>query len=100
LDVLIWKFIRGFAYMEGDMAKENLPCPVMWHQKYWWARSGMSKRMSYGKIYRPDVIRTSVHIRVNPRGRFFTCRRVFTVRADGKKKKPRGCISAEAAQTG
>jgi hypothetical protein len=35
LDVLIWKFIWGFAYMEGDMAKENLPCPVMWHQKDW-----------------------------------------------------------------
>jgi hypothetical protein len=33
LDVLIWKFNRGFAYVEGDMAKENLPCPVMWHQK-------------------------------------------------------------------
>jgi hypothetical protein len=29
LDVLIWKFIRGFAYVEGDIAKENLPCPVL-----------------------------------------------------------------------
>jgi hypothetical protein len=37
LDVLIWKFIRGFAFVEGDMAKENLPCPLMWHQKDWWA---------------------------------------------------------------
>jgi hypothetical protein len=39
-DVLIWKFIRGFAYVEGDMSKENLPSPVMWHQKDWWARLG------------------------------------------------------------
>jgi hypothetical protein len=40
LDVLIWKFIQGFAYVEGDMSKENLPCPVMWYQKDWWARPG------------------------------------------------------------
>jgi hypothetical protein len=40
LDVLIWKFIRGFMYVEGDMAKENLPCPMMWHQKDWWTRPG------------------------------------------------------------
>jgi hypothetical protein len=28
LDVLIWKFIRGFVYVEGDMSKENLSCLV------------------------------------------------------------------------
>jgi hypothetical protein len=40
LDVLIWKFIQGFAYVEGDMSKENLPYPMMWHQKDWWAWPG------------------------------------------------------------
>jgi hypothetical protein len=30
LDVMIWKFIQGFAYMEGDMEKRKLalPCDV------------------------------------------------------------------------
>jgi hypothetical protein len=44
-------------------------------------RPGMSKRTSYGKIYRPDV-RARPRL---PRGRVFTRKQVFTVRDDGKK---------------
>jgi hypothetical protein len=54
--------------------------------------SGMSKRMTYGKIYRPDV-------RAHPRlshGCIFTRRQVFTFRADGKKKRPCGRANTSA----
>jgi hypothetical protein len=52
----------------------------------------MSKRTFYGKIYRPDVC-AGPHL---SRGRVFTCGWVFTVRADGKKKYPRGHADAFA----
>jgi hypothetical protein len=51
------------------------------------SETGMSKRMSYGKIYRPDVhgCRSDVHPRPHlSRGRGFTYGRVFTVHADSK----------------
>jgi hypothetical protein len=46
------------------------------------ARAGMSKRTSYGKIYHLDD-RTRPRL---PRGRVFTCGKVFTIRANNKKR--------------
>jgi hypothetical protein len=54
---------------------------------------GMSKRTSYGKIYRPNVPGHRQDIRARPqlsRRRVFIRGRVFTVRADGKK-----CVRAD-----
>jgi hypothetical protein len=54
----------------------------------------MSKRTSYGKIYRPDVRGRRPNVRVRPclpRGHVLTRGRVFTIRADGKKMRPCGC---------
>jgi hypothetical protein len=52
----------------------------------------MSKQTTYGKIYRSDI-RARPRL---PRGRIFTRGRVLTVRADGKKKCPRGRAYASA----
>jgi hypothetical protein len=49
----------------------------------------MSKRTTYGKFYRLDIRVCHPDVRMHPRlprGRVFTCGRVFTVRADGKKR--------------
>jgi hypothetical protein len=60
---------------------------------------GMSKRTSYGKIYRPDVRGCRPNTRARPRlprGRIFTHGRVFTVRADDKKTSLRAQADAFA----
>jgi hypothetical protein len=61
---------------------------------------GMSKQVSYDKIYRPNVRGRRPDVRTRPRlhrGRVFIRGRVFTVRVDGKKRvrvdvpmRPRG----------
>jgi hypothetical protein len=49
-------------------------CDLEDHPQPW--PPGMSKRMSYGKIYRPDI---RARLRL-PRGHVFTYGRVFTAR--------------------
>jgi hypothetical protein len=67
------------------------PTPPKSGEAYHLYRTRMSKRTSYNKIYCPDVhfVRTSVDVVLTspfiPRTRFILGR-VFTVRADGKKR--------------